>query len=148
GVTQFIVSTTGVAFNNSGTVNVQAGTLSLEAGGTDSGDFSGASGATLTLGGNHSLAVDSDITGGLNVQVNSGTSSDSGLIATTGGVTFHGGSMTIAGTVAAGTLNFTGGTGSLNAAATVTSGGTFSSGNLSGSGTVTVAGILNWTDGT
>src|SRR5258708_32836058 len=42
-------STISPIFNNSGTVNVQNGTLSLTGGGTDSGIFNVSSGATLQL---------------------------------------------------------------------------------------------------
>jgi hypothetical protein len=56
GTTRFYQFTsTGVTFNNSGTVNVQSGTLSLESGGIHTGDFSIATGATLRFGGDHDI---------------------------------------------------------------------------------------------
>src|SRR5205814_9499061 len=44
-----------VSFNNSNSVNIQAGTLALLGGGTQTGDFSGPTGTTLQLGGTHSF---------------------------------------------------------------------------------------------
>ena len=46
----------GLTFNNSGSVDVQAGELSVYGGGTQTGDFTGAVGTTLRLGGSQNLA--------------------------------------------------------------------------------------------
>jgi RHS repeat-associated protein len=51
-----------VAFNNSGTVNVQAGTLGAGSGGTGSGSFTVAAGASLNLSG-YNLTATSSVTG-------------------------------------------------------------------------------------
>jgi hypothetical protein len=45
-----------VQFNNSGTVSVTSGTLSLQRGGTSTGAFTGASGTTLDFQGSHNLS--------------------------------------------------------------------------------------------
>ena len=47
GDVHFRTNITGVAFNNTGTVDVQAGMLSSSSGGTHTGDFTVAAGATL-----------------------------------------------------------------------------------------------------
>ena len=121
-------------FNNSGNVDIQAGTLRFTNGGTHTGDFSGVTGTTLEFGGNHSFSAGSDVTGGFNVLVSSGSSTDNGLINTTGNLTFQGGTITIGGTVSASGINFTGGTATFNnttAAKTMS----LSSGTLGGTGT-------------
>jgi uncharacterized repeat protein (TIGR01451 family) len=54
-----------VPFNNSGTVEVQSGALQLDGGGTHTGPFTGASGATLSLGsyfgGTHTFTATANI---------------------------------------------------------------------------------------
>src|SRR5262245_37414570 len=112
GTTQFLTSFTGVSFNNTGTVNVQAGRLALTSGGTHTGDFSGASGATLQFGNTHTFAVGADITGAVSLQIDSGANTYNGLINATGGVTFQGGTHDFATGHfnVTGAYNFTGGT--------------------------------------
>src|SRR5260221_13582860 len=74
GTTQFIVSSSGVAFNNAGTVNVNVGELDLSAGGTQTSAFTVASGATLLFNGTHSLSAASTGTGLGTITVAGGTS--------------------------------------------------------------------------
>ena len=49
------------AFNNSGTVDVESGTLDLSGGGTSSGTFKGAAGATVAFGGTTTLTSTSSV---------------------------------------------------------------------------------------
>ena len=64
---------TGVSFNNSGTVVVQAGTLGADAGGTQQRPLHRGRGATLRLNGTHTFGADADITGPGGVSVPGGT---------------------------------------------------------------------------
>jgi hypothetical protein len=119
-------ATIDMAFNNSGTVEVQSGNLNLSPGGNDTGQFTVAAGARLTLGagphaGTHVLTASSLITGagdvtlgtvdpqGVQGQVRvlgayeiSGTTTVNGTVEFTHGVTFP--SLTLN----AGTLDVTG----------------------------------------
>ncbi|MGH3428126.1 MAG: beta strand repeat-containing protein, partial [Mycobacteriales bacterium] len=119
-----------IAFNNSGQVQVQSGTVQLNGGGTSGGQFSVPAGAALEFGGGtHSLTA----TAVLNAD---------------GTVRFPGGTTTIAGTYAvSGTTVVNGGTVNFNTAAT-SAGVTVSSGILGGSATLTITGSLAWSGGT
>ncbi len=123
GTTQFSTLTTGVAFNNSGLVDIQQGTLRLDAGGTQTGDFSVAQGATLVLSGIHTFEGDSEINGSGELSMGSGTTSFNGT--TTVNADFE-----LASSIA--TVN---GSGIL----TLTGDSTWSSGTMSGSGQTVVA---------
>src|SRR5262249_8870701 len=62
-------TTVGIAFNNTGTVDVQTGVLMLNGGGTDSGPVTLAGGTTLTINsGTYTLAGGATVSGGV-VQV-------------------------------------------------------------------------------
>src|SRR5262245_39104858 len=120
-----------IPFNNSGTVNVNSGTLVLNAGGGGTGSFVLAPGKTLRFaGGTHELTAGAVMGAGV-VQFSGGTVNL--------GATYDiGGSTTVNG----GTVSFTG---------MVTNVGnplTLSSGILSGSSAVPVTGAFNWTGGT
>jgi hypothetical protein len=120
-----------VIFNNTGTVNVDSGTLSLNAGGTSSGAFAVDAGTTLNFGGGtHSLSAALSIT-------------------SAGIVGFSGGTTTIAGGYTATATTINGGTVNFNAAGGATSNSmNFSSGVLGGSGPLTIdTGLLAWTGG-
>src|SRR5262249_45657145 len=97
-----------VAFNNTGTVNVQAGTLALYGGGTHTGDFTGQAGAKLIFAGNHTFAASSHITGNMDVRIGTEFGQDTfnylNSLNTTGTVSFSGGTATLGGSIAAGTL--------------------------------------------
>ena len=149
GLTRFFnLGVNGVTFNNTGTVDVREGLLVLGSGGTHTGDFTGLGGGTLEFRDNHTFAVGSDITGGLNVQFSSGTNTYNGSIHTTGAVTMDGGTTTVNGSLSAGTLNITGGTAILNGSLAASGGGTISGGTLSSSANWQVSGGLTWTGGT
>jgi hypothetical protein len=62
GLVQFTGSTTAVTFNNAGTVNVNAGTLTLANPGANSGLFAVAPGATLNITGNFTQTAAGSIT--------------------------------------------------------------------------------------
>jgi hypothetical protein len=125
-------SAVGIAFNNTGTVDVQTGTLSLTGGGTDSGPFTLAPGTTLNVGGGtYTLADGATVGGGGVVQV-----------------PFPAG-LAVGGSVGVDQLTASGGTVTANAGATLQLGSlVFSSGTITGPGTVNVAGAVNWTGGT
>jgi len=123
-----------VAVNNAGTVQAQSGTLRLANGGTSSGSYYAAVGATLDFGGGThtiNLTAASSISG-------AGTVSYSGDATTVSGD----GSYAVAGTTV-----INGGTLSVEQEATTTN-LTVSSGTLQGSNGITVTGVMTWTDGT
>src|SRR4051794_1705904 len=127
------VSTINIVFNNAGVVDVQTGTLSLNGGGTNSGQFtSSVSGAILQFGGGtHALQSSSSITGPGSVLVTLGTVNAQGPIAI--GTLTNGNS---------GTLNFNTGATAYLTNLTV-SGGTVTASNI-----IVVPGAFTWTAGT
>jgi hypothetical protein len=131
------VSTAGAAissiekpFNNTGTVNVTAGTFQLSGGGTNTASMTVATGATLRFAGG---TYDHNSGSVLNL---------AGKIATSAGVcNFNAGSYNFGATeVTGGAMNF-------NAAA-IASDLALSSGTLGGTAAVSVTGNLLWTGGT
>ena len=123
----------GDTFNNSGTVSVNRGTLSLAGGGSDSGAFTVAAVATLNLaGGTHILNAGSTISGAGNLTMSGGTAN------WTAGSSMNGITLNVSG----GTANFNG-DGSIGPAVVNVSGGT-----LGGTNLVAASGPLNWTGGT
>ncbi|MBC7834436.1 MAG: hypothetical protein H7Y88_04955 [Phycisphaerales bacterium] len=134
GETRFIVSTTGVAFNNTGTVTISGGTLNIGAGGTSSGTMSPAAGATLEFSGNLTYTH----TPASSVQGASGT-----LLVSAGTVNFEGAVSGIE------SFDQSGGTANFNTTSTATFvGGNISNGTLAGSSGVSFSGVLAWTFGT
>src|SRR5205085_4797952 len=69
------VSTIGVAFNNAGLADVQTGTLALTGGGTNSGQFTNSSAASVLrfAGGTHTLLDTASISGPGVVSITTGT---------------------------------------------------------------------------
>jgi uncharacterized repeat protein (TIGR01451 family) len=127
----------GVLVNNTGTVQALTGALSLAGGGTSTGSFNAAAGATLDFG------------GGTQMITLSPTSSISGAgsVSFSGGITTIGGSGTYA--VAGATVIGSGGTLNLNmdgTTANMTIGGVGST--LGGSGTISVTNIMDWSSHT
>ncbi len=116
-------TTIAVPFNNSATVNITAGTLSLTGGGTQTGAFALSTGAKLVLGGNHTFAAGSSITGPLMLELSSGTTT-----------------FPWATTVATGnTLTLSGGTLSSSFNTTVNGSLSWTGGGMAGTGTTTLA---------
>ncbi|HEV2968718.1 MAG TPA: PEP-CTERM sorting domain-containing protein, partial [Pirellulales bacterium] len=127
------MTTINIPFNNSHIVTVQAGALALNGGGTETGSFQVASGATLNFGGTGTtLAAGSSLSG-------PGTTIVSGTVSVTGSaVTYSGG----------GTLQVTtmlGGAGVLNGAGTLTATAPLelSAGTMSGTGITNANGGLS-----
>src|SRR5262245_47017572 len=69
-----------VSFNNSGTVDIQSGTLDLAGGGTHSGSFNVPAGTALRLSGAHTGNASSSITGAGQFTVSGGTANLAGLV--------------------------------------------------------------------
>jgi len=120
------------SFNNTGTVNVNSGTLALPGGGTSTGAFNVSNSTTLSFSGTHTLNAGTAVSGlgtGV-VQFSAGTSN------------FNAGSYSVAGTT-----QINGGTANFNAAAS-TNLLSLSSGILGGTGTLTASGLTTFTGGT
>ena len=145
-------TTIGASFNNSGTVQVQTLALSLGNGGTHSGIFSNAPGATLALtGGSHALTASSFVTGSGTVALSGGATilTTSGLFdtgttlaVTAGTVTLAAGCNVTGATLAiiSGILNYN----SAGSVAAINLGG----GTLGGTSTINVTGPLTLAGGT
>ena len=140
----------GVAFDNTGTVNVKAGTLTIGGGGTDTGLYTVDGGATLNFsGGTRNLSAGSNITGtgtlavsGATVNANANSLLD---IGTTGAaLAISGGALTLNSAITLAGLGMTAGTLVLNADSLINGDVNFA-GTLGGSGKVTVAGAFNVT---
>lgn len=140
-----------VSFNNSGTVDIQAGTLSLGSGGTHSGSFTVPAGTVLALDGTHNAGAGSSITGAGQFIVNGGTANLAGLVNVSGSNTFSGSIANLSGnyictnnslTISGGTVNFNG-TGLVSPAFV-----NLNNGTLGGISTVTVLNAMNWSGGT
>ena len=141
-----------IPVNNSGTADVQSGTLSLDNGGTHSGTFKVSAGATLNLGGGtHTLSAATvisgpgtlGVSGGSTVTASGNFNPGSTLNATAGTVTL---APSCNVTTAAVSISGAGGTVLYNSAGTV---GTLnlSAGTLGGTSPVTVTGLLTLAGG-
>lgn len=153
GTASFQAGTGTVPFNNAGTVDVQAGTLGIDGGGTQSGDFTVAAGATLRFGGGsaaHSLAATSDISGGGSLLLNGSAGFASAGTVDVGATSVAAGTQNFTGaSFNTGSLSITGGTLSLSTSAAATAGAYTQStgGSLGGSGNLVVSGSAAWTGG-
>ena len=118
--------------NNSGAIEVDSGTLTLQGSGTATGSFSVAAGATLVLGGPYTFTFNpgSSVTGSGNVVYDYGSNIAFTVIDSdvSGTVTIASGIVDFEGNVTIGELDLTGGI-------------------LTGSGTVKVTGLTTWTGG-
>ncbi len=156
-------------FNNTGSVSVSSGTLSISGDGTHTGPFN-ATGATLTFaGGTQTLSAASTVTAA-NLNVSGGTITFNGALSVSAAVNFSFGTVVVNAGYSAGTSSSFGGTVTLNPAATLTSAGSTlnlsgivtlnsgeaisvtslnqSGGTLTGSDNITVSGTFAWTGGT
>ncbi len=88
----------GIAFNNSGSVVVESGTLNMAAGGTSSGTFVGLPGTTLVFGSDHILTSTSDISA-VDVIFDHGGSDVSGSYEVTGRTFLNAAGVEFRGTV-------------------------------------------------
>jgi hypothetical protein len=113
-------------FNNTGTVQVKAGTLNLSGGGTNTGSFSIDTGATLRITAGYNFNTGNSITGAGNFNIESGIATTVNAVSTwSAPVNLSNGTLT--------------GTGAL----TISNKLNWSGGTLSGTGKKTVTGILN-----
>jgi len=141
-------------FNNSGTVDVQSGTLQLRNGGTSSGTFEGAEGTTLNFSrGTHTLEASASVSfpdvifsgGTVNL---AGAYTVSGSTSVTGGTANFNPGATVSNvgsslTINAGTANFNSGD-PITTTTVVLSGG----GTLTGTSDIISTGVISWTGGT
>lgn len=123
-----------MVFNNAGTVDVRAGTLSLNGGGTSSGSFIVAAGANLGFGSNptggaHNLGPTTSISGAGTVTFNAGNTNLGGAYGVTGPTRIVLGTASFSNNVTFPSL-------------------TLDRGTLTGTGDVTVTGLITWTGGT
>ena len=143
----------GLVFNNSGAVEIQAGTLTLFGGGTHTGTFNVPSGTTLSLaGGTHTASVGSSIAGAGNLNVSGGNNHTfAGMVNVTGTNQFDNGTANVTGSYVCtnNTLVMSGGTANFNGTGTLTPAVVnMDSGTLGGGQDVTVLNQMNWTGGT
>jgi hypothetical protein len=150
------VTTIAAPFFNTGSVQVQTGTLILSQGGVSTGSFTVSPGATLNFaGGTHGLRAASSI---------AGDGTGAGAVIFSGGIVEVGGSYNLTGpqsstTVSGATANFPGTVTSVGNALTVSNGTAnfvrnnlsiptvmLSGGTLLGIGDVTVTGAMTWTN--
>lgn len=120
-----------VALNNTGSVNVNSGTLQLNGGGSSTGSFAVDIGTVLEFGGGtHNLNSGAAITGAGTTSVTGGTANFN-----------TGSSINTVATISGGTMN-------VNTGATVTLPTlTQSVGTLGGTGTVAITGVFAWSGG-
>jgi hypothetical protein len=140
-----------IGFNNSGTVEIQTGTLSLSGGGTSSGNFDVSGGTLVFAGGTHTANASSSITGAGQLAVSAGIVNLAGPVNIRGSHTFSGGAANFTGNTICtnntisfsngGTANFSG-TGLVSPAVV-----NLSNGTLGGTSTVTVNTAMNWSQG-
>ncbi len=105
-----------VPLNNAGKVLTQAGTVSLNSTGTDSGNFDVSAGATLVFaGGSRTLPAGATVTGAGTVAFNgANVTFDTSSFTNTGTTTITTGTINFNGPAALATLNVTGGTVNFN----------------------------------
>ncbi|MBS0448361.1 MAG: hypothetical protein JSR59_20740 [Proteobacteria bacterium] len=137
-------TTFAATFNNKGTLDVDAGTLSLNAGGASTGSIDVAAGATLNVGaGTYALSGMKAGTGTGTLQVSgSGVLNTQGANSFAGQLSTVGGSFNATGTFAASGLNMSAGTLTGTGKVSFAGGGTWAGGTMSGTGTTTFSGPL------
>ncbi|MBS0660590.1 MAG: FecR domain-containing protein [Verrucomicrobia bacterium] len=126
-----------VTFNNSGSVDVQTGTLALNGGGSSTGSFNVASGATLAFGSAYALAAGSTVANAGLLEFTGGNSTIGGNITGPGGLRFSGGAAAFTASQVVGAVTVAGGSVGLAAGVNLTAGGPFTwspGGVISGAG--------------
>jgi hypothetical protein len=140
----------GIALNNYNTVEIQAGTLTLNGGGLNSGTLTVPAGTSLNLGAG-TFANSGSLTGAGSLTVSGATTTLGGSVNLTGSHTFSGGNTTVTGnyfctnntlTLSGGAVTFNG-TGLVEPATL-----TFSSGALGGIQEIKPLGSMSWASGT
>ena len=132
-------STISTTFNNTGTVNVESGTLILSGGGTDSGASYTGTGTIQFNGGTRTLDAASTITVA-DAIFNGSTTTINGSFSDPGAIGISAGTLTVAGTPTIGALSQSGGLLNGSGTLTVTGLSTLSGGTQSGSGTTIAQG--------
>ncbi|MBA3963745.1 MAG: S-layer family protein, partial [Chthoniobacterales bacterium] len=150
GTTGFFIGSN-IVFNNTGTVNVQSGLLSLGGGdgGSTTGDFNVSAGATLNFASDFNLAAASSVSGAGSVDFSFGTISVAGAYNVTGTSNFSGATVNFNSTVTStGALNITGGSVFFNSNNLTVPTINLSGGTLGGTiAQVTSTGLLTWSGG-
>ncbi len=143
GNTTFTTNSNGVAFNNSGTVAVQAGSLTLLAGGTHTGIFSATASTSVNFGGTHIFQTSNTFTGPGSMNLTGGNYALAGTLL--GSLNLSAGNLTISGAVNATNFAMSGGTLTGDANMTVTGALNWTGGVMGGTGKITIAagGVLN-----
>lgn len=144
---EFVINP-GITFDNSGTVNVQAGTMTLFGGGSNTGTMNVSDGATLQFGAAYTHGVTSTIQGAGGVTFAGGNHDVQGLFSVEGPVRLTFGTATISSSFDASSVLVRTGSMTVNAnqdwgALTVDNFAT-----LNGAGSFDVAGSTLWTSGT
>ena len=134
------LTTVSVAFNNAGSVEVQSGILSLNNGGTHSGNFDIAAGAELRFAGGTHTVTSAGPSGAGTLAVTTGTVNWNGVFGVAGLTQLSSGILSIADTGSTGTLTQSGGTLSGAGALTVGGAAALSGGDQSGVGTTILQG--------
>ncbi len=139
-------ATIGIPFNNSGTVDVQTGTLQLNGGGSGGGTFTlDAAGATFSPG-NYTLQ-DATVSGPGSIAVSTfNTLTESGA-STISNLIISGGNLTLDDTLSVQNLTLSGGTLTDSSILTVNGTLTWSGGTLAGSGTTVLNGTSSVSGG-
>jgi hypothetical protein len=142
---------TDISLNNSGLVDIQGGTLTLDGGGANTGSINVPAGTALNLAfGSFTSTVGSSITGAGQLLVSGATATLAGLVNVTGTNTFNNGTANLTGNYFCtnGTLIISGGTANFDGTGAVTPQVVnLSSGALAGAQTVTVGSAMSWTGG-
>ena len=144
-----------LSFNNTGTVNVNSGTLSLQDGKSTSGSFTVPAGSTLNFsGGTYTLDGSSSVTGagtgrfGL-AAVTFATGAAYTTSSTTVSGNVAGGSVTFNSSASTGTYTQSGGTLEIATGTfSISNSLTWSGGTLGGGGNLVVSGAMSWSGGT
>jgi hypothetical protein len=139
------------AMNNSGAVSVESGTLSLAAGGADSGLFSVAAGATLSFaGGTHNLNLGTTFSNAGAITITGATvNAAASIVASSGQISLSSGTLNITGDHSSNNLAWSGGTLSGNGTTTVAAGDAFllsgTLGRTLSGRVISNQGVVNWT---
>ncbi|HZY84122.1 MAG TPA: hypothetical protein VFE78_04795, partial [Gemmataceae bacterium] len=139
-------STLGLPVNNTGTIDVQAGTLTLSGGGSNSGSLTAESGTTLSFTGPYTLQGGT-VSGPGTFQVSGSASVTVSTPTSLPNLTVSGGSITADAALDVQSLTLSGGTVTANTGAITADSLALSGGTLTGPGTVTVNVAFNWTGG-
>ncbi len=147
------IQSNGFTNTSSGTVDIQTGTFNPSSGGTSTGIFNAASGATFLFNNStYTLGAGATLTGSGNFQVSGGTLAVNATGVTVDHLTMNGGTMNVAGSIstsATGVVDWSAdavlaGTGAL----TIVSGGTMNitgvGTRMIGGGTLDNSGTVNW----